>query len=156
MKFSTRILIGTGAVAGAFCLYYGLTEPLMVLKRFVLWETKPSLLSIVYNLWSSKDWLLAIIIGVFSIAFPVLKIMYLLLSVLLPLRFIKSPTLAFLSGLSRWSMLDVLVVAIVIVSAKTTGLAVATTQPGLWYFTASVVLMAASTLILQRQIRVNL
>lgn len=39
--------------------------------------------------------------------------------------------------LSKWSMMDVLLVAIVIFAAKTSGLAEAFTQPGLWFYAAS-------------------
>ncbi|MGO7917473.1 paraquat-inducible protein A, partial [Rhizobium ruizarguesonis] len=39
--------------------------------------------------------------------------------------------------LSKWSMMDVLLVAIVIAAAKTTGLADAFTQPVLWCYAAS-------------------
>ena len=39
-----------------------------------------------------------------------------------------------LRALSNWSMLDVVLVALVIFAAKTSGLATAFTQPGLWFF----------------------
>jgi hypothetical protein len=42
--------------------------------------------------------------------------------------------------LSKWSMMDVLLVAIVIAAAKTTGLADAFTQPGLWCYAASTII----------------
>ena len=42
-------------------------------------------------------------------------------------------------------MLDVLLVALVIFAAKTSGLAAAFTQPGLWLFTASAVLTAVAS-----------
>ena len=41
--------------------------------------------------------------------------------------------------LSRWSMMDVMLVAVVIVAAKTSGLASAFTQPGLWFYAASAI-----------------
>ena len=42
-------------------------------------------------------------------------------------------------------MLDVVLVALVIFAAKTSGLATASTQPGLWFFAASVILTAAAS-----------
>ena len=42
-------------------------------------------------------------------------------------------------------MLDVLLVALVIFAAKTSGLAAAITQPGLWFFAASTVLAAVAS-----------
>ena len=53
----------------------------------------------------------------------------------------RGPTL--FTALSKWSMLDVLLVALVIFAAKTSGVATALTLPGLWFFGASVVLTAA-------------
>jgi len=45
--------------------------------------------------------------------------------------------------LSKWSMMDVMLVAIVIFAAKTSGLAQAFTQPGLWFYAASAILAGA-------------
>jgi paraquat-inducible protein A len=41
--------------------------------------------------------------------------------------------------MSKWSMMDVLLVALVIVAAKTSGIASAFTQPGLWFYAGSTV-----------------
>jgi len=46
--------------------------------------------------------------------------------------------------LGKWSFTDVMVVAILIVVAKSTGLAEAEAMPGLYFFSASVVLTAAA------------
>ena len=56
--------------------------------------------------------------------------------------------MAFLGSLSKWSMLDVLVVAIVIVATKTTGFAKAIAQPGLWFFATAVLLTALATYLI--------
>jgi paraquat-inducible protein A len=42
--------------------------------------------------------------------------------------------------LGKWSMMDVMLVAIVIVAAKTSGMASAFTQPGLWFYAASAIM----------------
>lgn len=55
-----------------------------------------------------------------------------------------------LRTLANWSMLDVVLVAIVIFAAKTSGLATAITQSGLWFFTASVVLTALASALAAR------
>ena len=103
------------------------------------------------QLWIDQSWPLAIIVGFFSILFPALKLLYLLTASLMPQMFVNVRGLSALSTLSKWSMMDVLVVALVIVATKTSGLAKATAQPGLWYFTACVVLMAIATLWIQRR-----
>jgi len=45
--------------------------------------------------------------------------------------------------LSKWSMMDVLLVAIVIFATKSSGLAQAFTQPGLWFYAGSSLAVAA-------------
>ena len=95
------------------------------------------------------DWLLAAAVGLFSIVFPSLKLALLHVAVhggaeahaRLP---------AWVRGLANWSMLDVLLVALVIFAAKTSGLATAFTKPGLWFFALSVVLTATATALLNR------
>lgn len=69
---------------------------------------------------------------------------FLALGLVLPLvRFEKlwffdeTPSLLEIVASLKWSMMDVLLVAIVIAAAKTTGLANAFTQPGLWCYAAS-------------------
>jgi paraquat-inducible protein A len=48
-------------------------------------------------------------------------------------------------------MLDVVLVALVVFAAKTSGLATAFTKPGLWFFAASVVLTAMASAVLKRR-----
>ena len=52
--------------------------------------------------------------------------------------------------LSNWSMLDVVLVALVIFAAKTSGLATAATKPGLWFFAASALLTAVASALARR------
>ena len=47
-------------------------------------------------------------------------------------------------------MLDVVLVALVVFAAKTSGLATAITKPGLWFFAASVILTAAAARLADR------
>ena len=63
---------------------------------------------------------------------------------------------AWLRALSNWSMLDVVLVALVIFAAKTSGLATAFTKPGLWFFAASAVLTATASALARRQSRARL
>ena len=48
--------------------------------------------------------------------------------------------------LSKWSMMDVLLVALVVFAAKTSGLATAISQPGIWFYALSVVALAVASL----------
>ena len=53
-----------------------------------------------------------------------------------------TPLPKWLPALSKWSMLDVVLVALVIFAAKTSGLADAASRIGLWFFAASSLLTA--------------
>lgn len=130
--------------AAAFCLALGLVLPLIRLDRLYFFTDEPSLLQIVSGLWGDGEALLALIVFLFSIAFPILK-----LGVLHVIAYGGAhdrPAIPkWLKTLSNWSMLDVLLVALVIFAAKTSGLAAAITQPGLWFFAASAVLTAIAS-----------
>ena len=123
----------------------------MVFERLFFFEKEASLLEIIHQLWVDQSWPLALIVGFFSVLFPALKLLYLAAASLGPRLFANAPGLGFLSTLSKWSMMDVLVVALIIVATKTSGLAKATAQPGLWCFTAAVILMAVATIMVQRR-----
>ncbi|MGO4841647.1 paraquat-inducible protein A, partial [Rhizobiaceae sp. 2RAB30] len=98
----------------------GIILPLIRVERFFLFTDEPSLAAMVYGLWTGGDLLLAATVGLFSIAFPALKLGLLHVAAyhgpdghrLLP---------GWLKTLSRWSMLDVVLVALVIFAAKTSG-----------------------------------
>ena len=62
---------------------------------------------------------------------------------------------AWFRALSNWSMLDVVLVALVIFAAKTSGLATAFTKPGLWFFAASAVLTATASALAKERTRAN-
>ncbi|BCH23569.1 hypothetical protein MesoLjLc_32330 [Mesorhizobium sp. L-8-10] len=122
----------------------GVVLPLIRVERLFLFTDEPSLAAMVYGLWAGGDVLLAAIVGLFSVAFPALKLGLLHVAAydgaaghrLVP---------GWFRALARWSMLDVVLVALVIFAAKTSGLATASTQPGLWFFAASVILTAAAS-----------
>ena len=89
---------------------------------------------------------LAAIIFVFSIVFPALKLIYIamagpLLSVA-PAR--RGRWFRRICWLGKWSMLDVLVLALLVFYAKAAQFADASTLPGVYFFTASVFLTMAA------------
>jgi paraquat-inducible protein A len=86
----------------------------------------------------------------FSIAFPCLKLGFLHVAAYAGEHGAKRIP-SWLRALSNWSMLDVVLVALVIFAAKTSGLATALTQPGLWFFAASAVLTAAASALVKRE-----
>ena len=128
-------------IAATVCLVLGLTLPIVKLTRFFVWSDVHSLISIVTELYNSQEIFLACTIGLFSIVFPFAKLIYLLALYSADTKpHSGSRALRRLGWLGKWSMLDVLVLALVIFYAKATRLADAVSMPGIYMFAAAVVL----------------
>ncbi|WP_421857468.1 paraquat-inducible protein A [Oricola sp.] len=147
MRFFTSALLA----ASAFFFALGITQPLLRFERLVFFSETPSLIEIVAELWSSGDALLAAAVGLFSIVFPAFKILaaHALLAAESARPEAGARLRALLGIVSKWSMMDVLLVALVIFAAKTTGLADAFTQIGLWFYAGSVMTTAVATALLK-------
>jgi len=145
-----RIALPLALFAAALSLALGLVLPLMQVERLYFLTDEPSLLAIIAALWTEGEALLATIVALFSVIFPMIKLG--LLNVAAYGGVAAAGRIpAWLRALSNWSMLDVMLVALVIFAAKTSGLAAATTQPGLWFFAASAVLTATASALLKQR-----
>ncbi|WP_422371368.1 paraquat-inducible protein A [Hoeflea sp.] len=124
-------------------LFFGLgvVLPLVRFETLYFFDRSPSLLGVVAALWAGDDAVLAIVVALISIVFPVIK-MIAIAAEALGDGFESAFARSVLPQLSRWSLMDVVLVALVIVAAKTGGIAQAFSQPGLWFYAASA-LMAA-------------
>jgi len=128
-----------GALAS---LVIGVTAPLLTLEKMYFFENTVSLLSTIEELFLEKEWFLFVIITLFSLCVPILKITSLLL--ILNLAYAKNSlldrTLHFIETIGKWSMLDVFVVALLLVSVKLGALAKVEVHYGLYAFALSVLL----------------
>jgi paraquat-inducible protein A len=144
-------LLGLMIIGAAVCLVLGLTLPIIRLTRFYIWIDVHSLLSVVRELYVSGELILATVVCLFSIVFPILKLLYLL--ALYSIRHIQPARavdwLKRLSWLGKWSMLDVLVLALVVFYAKATNLADATSMPGIYLFASAVILTMIATAMIE-------
>ncbi|MGD9477450.1 paraquat-inducible protein A [Shinella sp. G-2] len=138
-------------VLSALCLAFGLVLPLVRFEKLYFFNETPSLIDIVVSLWGQGSAGLAALVGLFSIVFPVVKLFGIALEATAPAAPEgKASVLArLLPVLGKWSMMDVMLVALVIVAAKTSGMASAFTQPGLWFYAASAIM----TGLLQMKLR---
>ncbi len=129
----------------AFSFGLGITLPLVSLDKLLFFTETPSLKTIIEGLWEQGEIVLALVILAFSVLFPAIKILLLHIAVY---RGRKSRSLAVLSVVSKWSMMDVLLVALVIFSAKTSGLATASAMPGIWFYgSATLASVIASAMV---------
>jgi paraquat-inducible protein A len=120
--------------------------PILKLTTFAFWTTEHSLISTVDVLLTDGQTFLGLIVLVFSIVLPITKLLYLLLvSTLPPADVVRhSRRLRALEWLGKWSMHDVLVLALTIFFIKSQGVYDASSLNGVYFFTAAVVLMILS------------
>ncbi|MEW9835316.1 paraquat-inducible protein A [Mesorhizobium sp. ZMM04-4] len=144
-----RILLPLTLFASTLALGLGLVLPLVRVERLYFLADNPSLVAIIAGLWAEDELLLATIIALFSVVFPCIKLAALHIAAHAGDDASRRVP-AWMRALSGWSMLDVMLVALVVFAAKTSGLATAYTQPGLWFFAASVVLTAIASAMLKR------
>jgi len=123
-------------------LVIGLTAPLITLEKMYFFENTVSLISTVEELFNQKEWFLFIVISLFSLCVPAIKIASLVL--ILNLEYAKDSfldkTLHIIETIGKWSMLDVFVVALLLVSVKLGVLAKVEVHYGLYAFASSVLL----------------
>ncbi len=131
------------AVSGL--LVAGWTLPIMTVHKLVFFAEEVSIFAGVRQLWDNGNIFLCVVVLTFSVAFPALKTA---LAVALwygadargPLL---GRSLEWLEAIGRWSMLDVFVVALTIVAIQVSIITDVVTHPGLYVFTAAVVLSMA-------------
>ncbi len=128
-------------LAASLCFALGITLPIMEVDRLFVFSQTPSLVEIVTSLASAGDFGLAAIVGLFSIAFPLVKLAAIHLA-LVGTGPQGGTVPRWMHAIANWSMLDVVLVALVVFAAKTSGLASAVSKPGLWFFALSAVLTA--------------
>lgn len=138
-----RFLLGLALVAASVCLALGVSLPSIKLTKFVFFTYEHSLLSTVNALIRSGQYFLGVVVLIFSILLPVMKLLYLLLLAALPRGELSrlSRQLRGLEWLGKWSMHDVLVLALTIFFVKAHGLYDARSLAGIYFFTAAVLLM---------------
>jgi paraquat-inducible protein A len=141
-----RFLLSLAIIGAAVCLALGLSLPIIRLTKYVFWSTEHSLLSTVSVLIQDGQTFLGGTVLIFSIVLPVVKLLYLLLVSTLPAAELTRyhRRLKALEWLGKWSMHDVLVLALTIFFIKAQGLYDATSLNGVYFFTAAVVLMILS------------
>jgi paraquat-inducible protein A len=136
-----RRLLQLMSAISLLLLLTGMVTPLMTLTRLWVFDEQMSIFSGVAALWEQQQFGLAALIAIFSIALPLAKLM--LLFYLLETRK-RGPGLARLLGwvhsYGRWAMLDVMVVAMLIVTVKLGVIVRIDVHYGLYLFAAGVLL----------------
>lgn len=131
-----RLTLAVALVLAPLFFGLGIVLPLMRFETLYFFDTSPSLLGVIATLWSGGDPALAVVVGLISVVFPVVKLVAISAEAIGLARG-SGLAMRLLPHLSRWSLMDVVLVALVIVAAKTGGIAQAFSQPGLWFYAGS-------------------
>ncbi len=136
------ILINLLLMVALATLIIGVTAPLLTLEKMYFFENTITLFSTIRGLFEQKEWFLFIVIALFSLCVPIIKIasLVLILNLEYPKNSILDKTLKVIETIGKWSMLDVFVVALLLVSVKLGVLAKVDVHYGLSVFAASVLL----------------
>ena len=131
--------------AGLFLL--GICLPMITISKFILVTNSFSVISGVLELLGNGQVLLFAVVAGFSIVLPILKIG--VLFKLLSAGSFQTPNmkryLHLMHEYGRWAMLDVMVVAVLIVTVKLDAIASIEVHGGLYVFGASVLLIMLIT-----------
>ena len=122
-------------------LLFGLFMPILTFHEMKWFKQTFSVLSGVANLWDQKQPILALIIVLFSVIFPTLKLFtlfWLWLAKLTSHQRVR--IMERLELLGKWSMLDVFVVEVTVVTVKLGFLINAMPRVGIYVFGSSIIL----------------
>jgi paraquat-inducible protein A len=132
-----RLVLPVLFVLAPFLFAFGITLPLMTFEKLFFFEENPSLTGIIGSLYDNGDYALALVVALFSVVFPAVKMVAIATEALTAPGEASGWFVKVVPFLTKWSMMDVMLVAIVIAAAKTSGLANAFTEAGLWCYAGS-------------------
>ncbi len=142
-------------LAAVITLGLGLTLPVVELSWLLVWKKTHSIIDVILTLYKEQEIFLAVVLFFFSVLFPVIKLFYLLYAYIQHIWYSRPQglTLRHLHWLGKWSMLDVMVLALVVFYVKQSGVADAKTLPAIYYFGAAVILTMLATSRCEQHVR---
>jgi paraquat-inducible protein A len=117
----------------------GVMLPAIRFTTVFVWTNQHSIATIIWALYQNGELFLCFVIFMFSIFFPFLKLFYLLTLVTspdLPAEF-RDKSISAMEWLGRYSMTDVMVLALMIFYINASGYTEASVLPGVYFFAAS-------------------
>ena len=138
-----------GLLVAALALFVtGIFLPFTSVTKLWLFENQISVYRGLIVLWNSSEMFLFLILFVFTVCFPFVKINALLALWLYPgLSGDRAKSFySFVSHMGKWSMLDVFVVAILVLTVKSGGMASVKVTSGFFLFFTSVMLTQCASM----------
>ena len=136
------LMLGPLLVATLGLLVVAWFLPMMTITKLFFWSDRVSIAGAVVALWGEGDYFIFLVIFLFSMLFPFAKLAggLWLWARVTPGDQRSGRLAAWIKGLSKWSMLDVFVAALVVVAIKVTIVSDVSIHSGIYVFTAAVLL----------------
>ncbi|MFM9938082.1 MAG: paraquat-inducible protein A [Hyphomicrobiaceae bacterium] len=134
-----NFLLALLILSAAICFALGIIQPAIRFTTIYVWTNEHSIASIIWALYTSQEYFLCTVIAMFSVIFPFLKLLYLLTLCLSPnlSTDFRQKSISVMEWLGRYSMTDVMVLALIIFYMNSQGYTEARVMPGIYYFAAS-------------------
>ena len=120
----------------------GVMLPAIRFTTVYVWTNQHSVATIIWALYKNEEFFLCFVIFMFSIFFPFMKLFYLLTLVTspdMPAEF-RNKSISAMEWLGRYSMTDVMVLALMIFYINASGYSEASVLPGVYFFAASAIM----------------
>jgi paraquat-inducible protein A len=129
-------------IAATVCFALGIILPAIRFTTVWVWSQEHSILSIILALYKEGEVFLCFVLALFSIVFPFLKLFYLLTITTSPdlSPEFRRRSLVTMEWLGRYSMTDVMVLALMIFYVNSRGYTEAQVLPGVYFFAGSALL----------------
>ncbi len=153
-RYPRRYEVPLLILASCVLLGFGLSLPLVFVKKMIFWKNEYSVVTGAWSLVQQREFLLAAVLFFFSLVFPIAKLIG--LAVLWFARIAEEQRqnlLRWLGILGRWSMLDVFVVAILIVAVKLRPMANVEPRMGIYIFCIAIISSMLTTAYVDRLAR---
>lgn len=141
-----RQLLRLGVFLATLMFVAGASLPMMTLHQLVVFDQSFSVVAGVAELFLTGKYLLGLIIGTFSLLIPAIKLAFLGWILITDHQSATQRRLVqLMHALGRWSMLDVMVVAVLLVTVKLGAIASVSVHAGLYSFGGAVLLIMLIT-----------
>jgi paraquat-inducible protein A len=125
----------------------GLGAPLLVVEKWIFWESRFSAASAIGELFGEGNSLLAAVLALFVVALPLTRFLAVLTARLKGT--VSAGTYQRLLVIDEWAMLDVYCLALLVVALKVGDLAGVTPQRGLWLLSSAAALSFVDSWLLR-------
>lgn len=144
------LLVTLGIISYIFSLF----SPLLSINEFYIFKDTLTIYSVMLSLFHGGEWLLFLAIFIFALLFPSAKYVLLLIYGIVFNSYKPSnKMIRMLETISKWAMLDVFIIAILIASIKLKAFASAQTHYGLYLFAVSVLIAIGCTYFYKYSLR---